>query len=459
MFLLTLFLLVATLLWQSIIYTRQLKYTTDVGEYASHGIPIVQHVHTNHSVVVAEANSSIQNRNSLAGFVSHNESTHKPVNVSVIGSDLPRPHPHAGARFVNGSWGYVADVYNVRNRVVQTYAATLPGINDVANPFSPHLHVPPSYLILRNEELNKVCKAKPGKGSEKMPGWKLLTEKVTVNFDREVESQEENSRILCAIFTHDGKKLTIQAAGETWGWKCDGFFAASTKTNDEIGAIDLAHEGPEEYMNMWQKTRSILAYMYDNYLDDFEFFFLSGDDTHLIVENLRQLLRSMQTKGHEFPLYLGFLAPFRYGYYVGGGGGYVLNRLALKAFVEQSLPSCLAHTRIPAEDRMLANCLLRLGIQANSSVDELGEQIFHGMDPNAVATYDGLGDRPWFMSVYKSWGDLWGFKAGFNVTSSHSASFHWLKTPQKLKRHHAILYRSCPLGTSLGDYFNITTEK
>jgi hypothetical protein len=98
----------------------------------------------------------------------------------------------------------------------------------------------------------------------------------------------------------------------------DGFFAASTKTTTHHNMslfeemtkstiyptyvppptemLNLLHEGPEMYDNMWQKTRSMLSYMYDHYLNDFDFFFLCGDDTHVIVENLKHYLVQYMNK-------------------------------------------------------------------------------------------------------------------------------------------------------------------
>jgi glycoprotein-N-acetylgalactosamine 3-beta-galactosyltransferase len=59
-------------------------------------------------------------------------------------------------------------------------------------------------------------------------------------------------------------------------------------------SVDVPHYGPENYTNMWQKTRSILTHMYDNYFDGYKYFYLSGDDTHLIVENLRRYLYTVE---------------------------------------------------------------------------------------------------------------------------------------------------------------------
>jgi glycoprotein-N-acetylgalactosamine 3-beta-galactosyltransferase len=199
------------------------------------------------------------------------------------------------------------------------------------------------------------------------------------------------------------------------------------------------------------KTRSIWAYIHDNYLDDFDFFFLSGDDTHVIVENLRRVLESMGNAAHEAPLYLGHWVPDLYdsGYFCGGGPGYVLNKVALRILVRDLLPNCAPHEQVAAEDRVLGSCFRAVGIVGNNSVDATGAQRFHGMDPHYVS--HSKGETGFYKYVYRFWGDLFGFKTGFNLTSSQSVSFHLLKTPRSLKRHHAILYKSCPKGTVLGD--------
>ena len=96
----------------------------------------------------------------------------------------------------------------------------------------------------------------------------------------------------------------------------------------------------EAYDNMWQKTRSTWAYIHDNYLDEFDFFWLGGDDFLLIVENLRNFLATLDNTG---VLYLGNQIPDRGNpgtYFCGGGAGYVLNKLAVKRLATEVLPNC-----------------------------------------------------------------------------------------------------------------------
>lgn len=91
----------------------------------------------------------------------------------------------------------------------------------------------------------------------------------------------------------------------TWAKRCDGWVAFSTKTDESIPglvvhyqgvihthlAIEIHHEGREEYNNMWQKSRSIWKYIAHHYKDEFDWFLIGGDDMYYIVSNLRKYLR------------------------------------------------------------------------------------------------------------------------------------------------------------------------
>lgn len=70
-------------------------------------------------------------------------------------------------------------------------------------------------------------------------------------------------------------EIYLLAVVDTWAWKCDVFYAASTVTNKALGAVDLPHEGNKSCKNMWQKTRSSCAYVHDNYVDDFAYFWVT----------------------------------------------------------------------------------------------------------------------------------------------------------------------------------------
>ena len=98
--------------------------------------------------------------------------------------------------------------------------------------------------------------------------------------------------------------------------------------------VALLHRGEESYANMFQKSRSILLYVAMNYLDDYDYFHLAGDDMHMIVENFRSLMLEYETEG-----YSGTKQGRMFGQHAkkgggaiafSGGPGYTFDRIGLK---------------------------------------------------------------------------------------------------------------------------------
>jgi Fringe-like len=425
----------------------------------------------------------------------------------------PAEHPHAGARYPNGTFGYVADVTASRRRIAQRYRMD-------SNGSSISSRIPSDYMPFSSQaQLSQVCGALPMEGRERR-GWQIL-KRVNVHTKQHgnmdsislpLASREKvasvgatgsgataeipQRRILCAVYTHEKNHDRIDGITDTWGWRCDGFFAASTKTvlpsSQEPGAgaaIDLPHLGPEEYGNMGQKTKSIVAYMYDNFLD-YDYFYLAGDDTHLIVENLRRYISVVEsdilanltgedpsTKAlpSELPLYMGMRIYHGKVEFHHGGSGYVLNREALRRVVSvgfdpKSDKRCDLLAQTSAEDRFMGRCIRRLGIRPVDSSDSVGRQRFHAMHPEFVERFPGVdrdanvvigtkkrADRTdyWWQAVYEYWAKnnkSPGWKTGVDLVSPESISFHHMRGINAMKRHHALLYpTSCPIGSPLGD--------
>ena len=166
------------------------------------------------------------------------------------------------------------------------------------------------------------CTDPPGQGEERLMGYNVLTQKLRV------APNNSTIRVFCGIYTYAGHDRLIDAIHQTWGSHCDGFVAFSTLTRP--GTVNLTHQGPESYGNMWQKTRSIVKYIYDYYLEDYDFFFLSGDDVYVIVENLKRFAAQVPPDetfpgGHWSPRKNFPKAPM-----LGGGSGVLMNRLSLR---------------------------------------------------------------------------------------------------------------------------------
>lgn len=164
---------------------------------------------------------------------------------------------------------------------------------------------------------------------------------------------------------------------------------------DLPGSIPLVvGEGRE---HLWDKTKAAFQYVYDNHMDDAEWFLKADDDSYVVMENLRSMLHPYPT---ELPIYFGrkFTLPsFRPDQgYMSGGASYVLSRKALQKFIEDgiSVPNvCFEGTDHP-EDLELGRCMATINVVAGDSRDSSGRDRFfplrttyHLMDHNDQNTH------------------------------------------------------------------------
>jgi hypothetical protein len=193
--------------------------------------------------------------------------------------------------------------------------------------------------------------------------------------------------------------------------------------------------------------------MHDNYLEDYDYFHLGGDDTMLLVENLRRYFHEVEQlhNASSDPLYIGqVVGGVAQVVFNGGGPGYILNRIALRRAVER-FPFCFPTKEISAEDRFLGLCLLQQGIRPIDTADSKGQQRFHGGPPDWIESYNG--NHGYFARMYNFWAVTMnhGFKAGVDLVSEQSIAFHFWRGHGKMRRAYAILYNSCPTGSPLSE--------
>jgi glycoprotein-N-acetylgalactosamine 3-beta-galactosyltransferase len=228
-------------------------------------------------------------------------------------------------------------------------------------------------------------------------------------------------KVLCMVYTHQGSHDTyLRAIVDTWATQCDGFFAASNVTDESLGAIKLEFPGPESYSNMWQKVLAMWKYVHEHYIDDFDYFHISGDDTYLIPDNLRFYVNSEHVQkllnGHmdEFsimsrkqnqwkiarprPLLFGFpihsMGPNSIEQYAGGGCGYTLNREALRLFYETVIENGgTGYNQTDSrEDILMSRVLAQHGITCADTRDDNGA--FRYLPDNPMSEYRGLHKWP-----------------------------------------------------------------
>ena len=391
-----------------------------------------------------------------------------------------KPHPRAGARSQTGQLGYIADPTALK-RGRQQFLNNLPTSQQHDNEEGCFWQALERYQkeyrlgtrygdeILSSEY---ICAFGPGRGMEQDSGYKLLTEKIRVYNDTTesgtLQPPASPTRILCAVYSYSGMRDMARTQALVWGYKCDGFLVFSNETIPSLGMVNLLHPGDESYNSMWQKTRSIWAYIHEHYMEDYDFFHLGGDDMYVMVENLRHFLTQIQASTPpNTPLHLGQWVSQPEGtYMVSGGPGYTLNAAAVKRLVQDALPGCHATSGGPSEDRFLSQCFRALNVTGSDTRDvETGEQQYHSTTPARLYYFRSrLGRRGSHiqdrLAVY--WEGLphpsrqhqhqtVGPKHGLEAAATYSVSFHDLYTPQFVARIHAMVYRTvCPAHSPLG---------
>jgi glycoprotein-N-acetylgalactosamine 3-beta-galactosyltransferase len=219
-------------------------------------------------------------------------------------------HPHKGALDEEGNLGYVHNPIAIRKS-------------------------PPELLLPDSEKA--VC--------EDDNVWKVIRKVKVAPSQIEGSVGVPRAKIFCTAYTIERNHDKIPAIRETWGQRCDGFMIPSTVTNVSLDTVNILHLGEEEYWNIWQKVRSIWAYIYDHYYNDYDWFHFAGEDQYVIVENLRMYVESETirsaanggkdplldwAKEYQTPLYLGrrlaehARLSLQYNH---GGPGYTLNKV------------------------------------------------------------------------------------------------------------------------------------
>jgi len=250
-------------------------------------------------------------------------------------------------------------------------------------------------------------------------------------------------RILCWIMTgpksHGTKAKHVKA---TWGQRCDKLLFISSKEDLSLPTVVLnnTREGREF---LWQKTMGAFRYVYENHLNDADWFLKADDDTYVIMENLRFMLRSFNTSR---PIWLGckFKKEASDGNVVmSGGAGYVLSREAVTRFVRKGLTdtnNTVCKTTIEGaggEDQELGRCLQNLGVDHGDTRDSGGRHRFMMYSPEAhmLPRPDDIFNNWWHdNSFYQPVVD------GIGCCSDSAVSFHRVSPAQMYVMEYLIYH-------------------
>jgi hypothetical protein len=98
------------------------------------------------------------------------------------------------------------------------------------------------------------------------------------------------------VFSH-----FTRAIQQTWGKRCDGLIFASDISDQFLAHVHLPSYSKYgfSYKGIIQKLRVMYSYVYDNFLYDYDYFHFVGDDTFLVLENLKNFLTSEKVQSWE----------------------------------------------------------------------------------------------------------------------------------------------------------------
>ena len=301
-----------------------------------------------------------------------------------------RPHPHAGATYPNGTLGLVIDPsmakFQTDKNVFRGKSCKVDNaIDEVA------------FDVFRNIRSGVISnKISPQKKNNKSSN----------------DDNKSTPRILCMVYTHSNEHDRVKAIVNTWGKDCDGFFAASNVTDLSIHAINLTHKGPEAYSNMWQKIRSMWAYAHDHFLEDYDYFHISGDDSVVVVDNMKAYFQGGQVarlldgyidniargseqdkqkqwldsggKRMKRPLWFGVPGLIRDELFALGGCGYTINRELLRRIGIEggALDTILAENEDFREDVFFRDLALKVDTVLSDTRDDTGAFRYLSFSPS-----------------------------------------------------------------------------
>lgn len=151
------------------------------------------------------------------------------------------------------------------------------------------------------QDLSKRPKACKEAESKILPA----TSKPSLRNQATTRSNSSAPRILCWIMSvNDAEhRRKSKAAVDTWGKRCDKLLVVRNGTEIKLITRPNATESVltlpvkiESHDLLWFKVRAAFTFIHSKYLQQFDWFMKTDDDTYVLVDNLRDFLAQHSPK-------------------------------------------------------------------------------------------------------------------------------------------------------------------
>ncbi|GAB0096814.1 Hexosyltransferase [Sergentomyia squamirostris] len=182
----------------------------------------------------------------------------------------------------------------------------------------------------------------------------------------ELPSNSQNNLVLIGVMTaKDFLRERTKAVFETWGRSFAGriaFFSSEGSHLDGLPIIGL--KGVDDRYPPQKKSFMMLHYMYEHYIDKFEWFIRADDDVFIRTDKLEHFLRSIDSSKPQFIGQAGKGNSEEFGLlsleydenFCMGGPGVILSRETLRR-VAPHIPTCLKNLYSLHEDVEVGRCV------------------------------------------------------------------------------------------------------
>ena len=200
---------------------------------------------------------------------------------------------------------------------------------------------------------------------------------VTVNTNQSY-SDRRNVRIVCWVFIQQPQSFSVTSrhVTSTWARKCDKLIFFVLRYNASVAAVGLDKEMADSHID-YSSSLVILGfrYVFQNHVDDGDWFLGMIGNQYIIMENLRHFLSALDMNhpayyGHKLRSSVSRIA------FASPRSGIVLSKVALGRLGSEGNKSNYCNDFPIGDGEQFATCMEQLGVTLEETVDDLGKSRF-----------------------------------------------------------------------------------